>query len=131
MAEYPISKTQARLCGLLNLQHDGTDNMAARLLEAAGMPPNGQPAGHTWRTCAKLSDADLLAALPTPLAVKLTVKTGHGVELERRAAYRERQESIRQHYNNMAREPRDSQEGFEYHLPFTHRAEHDADVIEG
>ena len=42
---------------------DGYD-AAATSLEAVGCYRDGMPAGQTWRTAAKLSDADLLAGLP-------------------------------------------------------------------
>jgi len=41
---------------------DGYD-AAATSLEAVGCYRDGMPAGQTWRTAAKLSDADLLAGL--------------------------------------------------------------------
>lgn len=62
MAEYPISKSQARLTSILNLTTDGTANHAARVLEAAGYSPDAVPAGGTWRTAAKLTDDELVAA---------------------------------------------------------------------
>jgi len=67
VADTPISKTQERVTGLLGIETDGTYSHAARLLQAAGLPGDGVPDGHTWRTVKKLSDADLLALLrPDP-----------------------------------------------------------------
>jgi len=55
-----ISKSQKRAMDLLGLAPvDGYD-AAATALEAAGCYRDGVPAGQTWRTAAKLSDADLL-----------------------------------------------------------------------
>lgn len=62
MAEYPISKSQARLTSILNLSTDGTANHAARVLEAAGYSPDAVPAGGTWRTAARLTDDELVDA---------------------------------------------------------------------
>ena len=59
----PISKSQTRAMRLLGLPAvDGYD-AAATSLEAVGCYRDGMPAGQTWRTAAKLSEADLLAGL--------------------------------------------------------------------
>ena len=63
MSKTPISKIQTRAMRLLGLPAvDGYD-AAATSLEAAGCYRDGVPMGQTWRTAAKLSDADLLAGL--------------------------------------------------------------------
>jgi len=58
------SITQARVLGLLGKEFDDTYDMAARLLEAMGLPKNGCPAGKTPGEVKKMEDAELLALLP-------------------------------------------------------------------
>ena len=63
MSKTPISKSQKRAMSLLGLaQVDGYD-AAATSLEAVDCYRDGVPMGQTWRTAAKLNDADLLAGL--------------------------------------------------------------------
>lgn len=60
----PASKSQIRAAALLNISIDARDyTSAGAALEAAGVRADGIPAGQTWRSAAKLADADLLAAL--------------------------------------------------------------------
>lgn len=108
MADYPISKSQARVLALLGIEHDGTDHHATALLLAAGLPANGIPAGCTPHAARKLGDAELLAALPRPIASATEAATvGAAVvakeraeQQQRRAEYRERQRAIRDYYNS-------------------------------
>jgi hypothetical protein len=65
MAETPISATQSRVVALLGLETDGSYAHASHVLAAAGLPSDGVPSGHTWRTVKKLSD-DAFRALLTP-----------------------------------------------------------------
>jgi hypothetical protein len=63
MSKTPISKSQKRAMDLLGLAPvDGYD-AAATALETAGCYRDGIPAGQTWRTASKLSDADLLTGI--------------------------------------------------------------------
>jgi len=59
------SITQRRVLALLNKDFDGSYDMAARLLEAMGLPKNGVPAGQTPGSVKKMTDAELLELLPT------------------------------------------------------------------
>lgn len=63
----PISKSQARAMELAGIQLPEGDwttyAQAATALQAANLPHDGLPTGHTWRSAAKLSDSDLMAAL--------------------------------------------------------------------
>ena len=59
----PISKSQTRAMKLAGLTTVDTYEAAASALETARYRKDGVPQGHTWRTAAKLSDADLLAAI--------------------------------------------------------------------
>jgi hypothetical protein len=61
--ETPISKSQTRAMKLAGLGVVDTYEAAASALETARYRKDGVPHGHTWRTAAKLSDADLLAAI--------------------------------------------------------------------
>lgn len=65
MPNQPISRSQRRACTLLNIAHDQTYHGAATTLSAAGLPADGLPDGHTWRSAAQLSD-DALRALLVP-----------------------------------------------------------------
>src|SRR5690554_2794235 len=60
----PASITQTRVLALLNKDFDGSYDMAARLLEAMGLPKNGVPAGQTPGSVKKMTDAELLELLP-------------------------------------------------------------------
>jgi hypothetical protein len=63
MSKTPISKSQKRAMDLLGLAPvDGYD-AAATALKTAGCYRDGIPAGQTWRTASKLSDAALLAGI--------------------------------------------------------------------
>jgi len=63
----PTSKSQQRAMRLLGLTAVESYEAAAAVLENArvypGYEPDGVPVGHTWRTAAKLTDAQLLEAL--------------------------------------------------------------------
>ena len=61
--DHPTSKSQDRACGLLGLTHDGTYASAARALDTLFVSSDGLPADHTWRSAAKLGDAELVAGL--------------------------------------------------------------------
>jgi len=63
MSKTPISKSQKRAMELLGLASVDGYSEAASALEAAGCYRDGIPAGQTWRTAAKLSDADLVAGI--------------------------------------------------------------------
>lgn len=75
MAATPTSKSQTRTMAMFALECDGTYEHATRVLENAGLPGDGVPRGHTWRSMKKLSDAELLAALPSPTRSERTVAT--------------------------------------------------------
>jgi hypothetical protein len=59
----PISKSQTRAMKLAGLATVDTYEAAASALEAARYRKDGIPMGQTWRTAAKLSDADLMSAI--------------------------------------------------------------------
>ncbi len=59
----PTSKSQIRAAKLAGITVNDSYADAKKALEAAGLEGDGIPAGYTWRTAAKLSDADLLAKL--------------------------------------------------------------------
>jgi len=67
MSKTPISKSQQRAMRLLGLTAVDSYDAAAAAMESAraypGYERDGVPVGHTWRTAAKLSDAQLLEAL--------------------------------------------------------------------
>ena len=67
MSTTPISKSQARAMRLLGLTAVDSYDAAATVLESAraypGYERDGVPVGYTWRTAAKLTDAQLLQAL--------------------------------------------------------------------
>jgi hypothetical protein len=62
----PISKSQERAMKLAGLSPVRTYEEAKTALEAAGYSETGIPAGETWRTAAKISDAALLTAITLP-----------------------------------------------------------------
>jgi hypothetical protein len=61
-----VSKSQIRAANLLGVDVDPINDeypeLAARL-EAADIAGDGIPAGHTWRSAAKLADAELVKLL--------------------------------------------------------------------
>jgi hypothetical protein len=61
--ETPISKSQTRVMKLIGLGAVDGYQAAATALEAARYRRDGIPQGQTWRTAAKLSDADLMMAI--------------------------------------------------------------------
>ena len=63
MSTTPISKSQTRALALVGIPQVDEYRQAAQALEAAGYQPDGIPAGQTWRSAAKLNDAELLAGL--------------------------------------------------------------------
>lgn len=63
MKDTPVSKTQIRALRLLGLGQAETYSEAADRLEANGFSRDGMPLDHTWRTTAKLSDAELIHLL--------------------------------------------------------------------
>lgn len=65
MATIPASMTQKRVCTLYGLEHDGSYEHAAATLEAAGLPKDGCPTGHSWRSVKQLSDDELKNLLGT------------------------------------------------------------------
>lgn len=58
----PISKSQARLMTLAGITSDDNYSAACEALIEAGFSGSGVPAGGTWRTAAKLTDAELIAS---------------------------------------------------------------------
>lgn len=89
MATTPTSKSQTRTMALFGLECDGSYDMAARVLENAGLPSDGVPAAHTWRTMGKLSDVELLAALPAPTLNSNYVETSKEAHPARPSWYQE------------------------------------------
>jgi hypothetical protein len=63
LMETQISKSQKRALEILKLAPTSDYQVAAKTLERAGYLPQGIPVGHSWRTAAKLSDADLIAGI--------------------------------------------------------------------
>lgn len=61
MSQTPASKTQIRLMTLVTLPISDDYHVNAEQLVAAELPASAMPLGATWRTCAKMSDADFLA----------------------------------------------------------------------
>jgi hypothetical protein len=59
----PVSKSQKRAMSLLGITEPNYYADAAKALEAKRVEGDGIPAGHSWRTAAKLTDAELLAEL--------------------------------------------------------------------
>lgn len=58
----PASKSQLRLARLANVEIRSEYAEMAQAFEAAGFYGDGIPPYNTWRTAAKLSDAELLAS---------------------------------------------------------------------
>lgn len=65
VATTPVSATQKRVCTLYGLEHNGSYEHAAATLEAAGLPKDGCPAGHNWRSVKQLTDDELRDLLGT------------------------------------------------------------------
>ena len=63
--ETPISKSQLRAARIAGIAVGDSYEAAKAALEAAGLRGDAIPAGGTWRTAAKLSDAELIAAIRT------------------------------------------------------------------
>jgi len=100
MAELKASATQERVCGLYGLKHNGTYAHAAAVLEAAGLPKDGCPAGHTWRSVKKLSDDELKNLLgpasdPGEVEVKQYRRRTWGDEIREAKARRRRNEELK------------------------------------
>lgn len=100
-AGFPVSKSQQRVLSLLSLSaSDSID--AQQRLQAAGFEPDGVPQGHTWRTAARLSDAELLA---TGRRVVVDLETGESaidttITVTRPTARVSRQQWLKAHRNN-------------------------------
>ena len=62
----PISKSQARLIALVGITTADNYSAASESLVEAGFSGSGVPAGGTWRTAAKLTDVELIAATARP-----------------------------------------------------------------
>ena len=62
MKEHPISKSQERALRVLSLGTADTYPAARALLSAQDFAEDGLPTGHTWRSAAKLTDDELVAA---------------------------------------------------------------------
>lgn len=136
MAETPISSSQRRAAGLAGLETNGTYAHAASVLSAAGLPSDGCPSGHDWRSAKKLSDAELTALLvPSRDVVAQQYESAADRNLriaaEQRQARKERsarmvawQRGEIAVEDEEAREARDLRE-------MAHSAGHDADVREG
>ena len=67
MSKTPISKTQIRALAILGLPTMDGYKEAGALLETANAPFDGIPAGHNWRSAAKLTDEQFRAALGAQL----------------------------------------------------------------
>ena len=69
MSKTPISKTQIRALAILGLSTVAVDGYkeAGAILEIANAPFDGIPAGHNWRSAAKLTDEQFRAALGVQL----------------------------------------------------------------
>ena len=66
MSRTPASKTQIRAMALLGMTPNSDYERAAAAISARlGYGVSEIPAGHSWRSVAKLSDADYLALLGT------------------------------------------------------------------
>jgi hypothetical protein len=63
MADVAISKTQKRVAAILNVKIGDTYESAKIALEAAGVEGSAIPQGKSWRDVAKMTDADLIAAI--------------------------------------------------------------------
>lgn len=73
MAEAPTSKSQARALRLSGLPAVDTYAAARAALEAAGLPGDGVPGGHDWRSAGKLADEALVVLLkPDPMVAART-----------------------------------------------------------
>lgn len=66
--QFDTSKAQRKALDVLGIQYDPriSREYAAELLTKVGVSGDGVPAGHTWRSAAKLSDEELQRALVTP-----------------------------------------------------------------
>ena len=62
----PISKSQIRAFRLAGIPLTSSYDLAATILESAGLMRDGIPAGHTWRSAAKIPDSQLLSAIARP-----------------------------------------------------------------
>lgn len=62
--EFPTSASQERLLALFGLTCDGTTDHAKAILNAAGLPENGIPAGLTPQKAKRLGDDELVALFP-------------------------------------------------------------------
>lgn len=61
--EIAISKTQMRACRLLGIASGDTYASAKQSLELVDLPGDVIPLGETWRSVAKMSDEQFVAAL--------------------------------------------------------------------
>jgi len=61
--ETPISKTQARAMALAGLAKVDSYEAAAQALENAKLRRDAVPVGGTWRTAAKMTDAEFMSAI--------------------------------------------------------------------
>lgn len=100
MAEPKASATQERVSKLYGLKHNGTYAHAAAVLEAAGLPKNGCPEGHDWRSVKKLADDELKNLLgpasdPGEVEVKQYRRRTWGDEIRAAKARRRRNEELK------------------------------------
>ena len=127
MAETPSSKSQNRTMRLYSLTSDGTYMHAASVLQASGLPADGLPAGHTWRSAGKLSDAELRGLLGEPQSTDAVVKTTAEVRSEIRADIRQRRHEFNERtlgYSN----PREDEEYLDNLQPQTVRVNPNVDA---
>lgn len=103
MAKITASKMQVRVLELLGKEHDGSYDMAARLLEEMGLPKNGVPADHTPASAKKLTDEELTALLPKADTDVEVETEAERKAREKREAYERKQEA---HARNMERDER-------------------------
>ena len=78
MSKTPISKSQKRAMGLLALASVDGYKEAGEALEAVDCYYDGIPAGHNWRSAAKLSDANLLVGIKKVYDDEPTHPDGYG-----------------------------------------------------
>lgn len=67
----PLSKGQARAFRVFGeSNHPKTYYRAASVLEEKGLPRNGVPVGHNWRSVKAMSDKELLPLLKTDMVTR-------------------------------------------------------------
>lgn len=77
----PVSKSQIRAARLLSVSCDAVNdeyNDLASRLDSIHVSPDGIPAGETWRTASKMTDAALIAALTARIGNYETLRSAYG-----------------------------------------------------